>query len=382
MRSKTSLTVFYDHLRFNIQNLRHRAPKNKILFMVKANAYGHGMLEIAGEAVQSGEISALGVATLDEAFCLRKELQIYDTEIYVFSELALEDPNRKLVYRNYKVIPVISSMHDLKIFLSDDQFVHVPLVIMLNTGMNRLGIDQVEIDQLWQQLKLSKRKSIYHLMTHFSCSYHNVTSDPTTYEQIERFSENVKTLKDQGIEIQETSVSNSGAILQEVGLEHSYIRPGLMLYGPSGLSFFLDRKPWESKIISRLEAEVLQRRVVEKGDRVGYGGRKLNRSGLLVTLGIGYGDGISTHYQKLPIYTRQFQGEIFGRVSMDMTTVLFSKKAREELGRTSTIILWDEDPQRIDEICRVTGTIPYEIFCSITSRVPKCYRNSQSFHLK
>ena len=140
MENYNKLTVNLEKLKNNIIDLKKHCPQNQIMFMVKADAYGHGMIPIVRYSQTECEINQFGVATLDEAINIRHELPDLDNELYVFSNLNLEENSS--LYAEMNIIPVLSSISMLDLFLKNNYLKGVPLVIKLNTGMNRLGIGQ------------------------------------------------------------------------------------------------------------------------------------------------------------------------------------------------------------------------------------------------
>ena len=136
--------------------------------MVKANAYGHGMLRIVEYGLEELQLKSFGVASLGEALRLRKYKADYRCELYVFSDLAIQD--RWEDYLNFKLIPVITQMDDFYFLLDHPQCRRLPLVLHFDTGMNRLGLPLPECETVIYELQ-KRRRSVYHLMTHFSDSY-------------------------------------------------------------------------------------------------------------------------------------------------------------------------------------------------------------------
>jgi alanine racemase len=367
MRNKTRLIVNLNHLESNLNLMRGQCPSNTLIFMVKANAYGHGLIEITNAAYDCG-VRMFGVATLFEAVEVRKNCpHINDSEIIVFSDTELDSRDAEL-YSELKIIPVIHCLQDLKNFLSNSQMTHVPLYLKFNTGMNRLGFNSEDIQEVAGLLKSSKR-SVDHLMTHFACSYYIVKNADRTQRQYQSFREIKRMFIDAGVEVLATSVSNSGAIEQGVGLEETHIRPGLMLYGPQ--STMTKDRLWEIKNISKFESAPIHSAFYKKGVPIGYGATPLSDDGTLLVLPVGYGDGVLTYYSGAKVKCGELEGRIVGRVNMDLTFVLF-KNTREVPNQP--VEFWNYDPRSIEALSTELKTIPYQLFTALNERIPRVYK--------
>jgi len=225
----------------------------------------------------------------------------------------------------------------------EPDFKHLPLYLKFNTGMNRLGIELSEIEDVILQLKKYKRQSIEHVMSHFSSSYIPFKEGNRTFRQYNKFNELVKDIKGAGIEINETSCANSGAIEQGYALECSHIRPGLMLYGAK----CSPKSLWKGQCISDLKTKILKICQVQKGTPIGYGG-----------------------HVSLSLYGKE--AKILGRVNMDITTIFF-KELPPELKVGGDFFLWGENVSEVTELASQLKTTAYQVFTAITSRVPRRY---------
>ena len=374
MNRRTQLRISYRQLFKNIEELLRTCPKNTIIPMIKANAYGHGDIEIFNFIRQNFSITQFGLASLEEALRIRKLTNSFAEELIVFSDTLLYEQDAFIHYANNKIIPVVSSVEDLNYFLSDDKTKHIPLYLKLNTGMNRLGVDEKEINQVIALLKQNKRKKIHHLMTHFSSSSEKITEKSKTYLQYEMFKKIKDQFQQEGIELADTSVANSGSIEQSFGLDETHIRPGLMIYGPSSLEADIRHTScWKGSCISQLQASVLQVNTVKKGCEIGYGNTICPKDGELLIAGIGYGDGFSTGMSGLELPIGKVNGQVVGKVNMDMTSILLDGKPA--CARGEYINLWGNDKSSILSISDQQGIIPYEIFCNLSQRVSRIYVN-------
>lgn len=369
MRFKTELSVNLGLLEENMSHLRAITNSNEIIFMVKANAYGHGSTAISKFSYEELSIKEFGVATLGEALELRAEIETGEFETLVFSELQLENPEVRELYLNQRILPVISSLQDLELLLSDVEFKNLPLLLHFNTGMNRLGIEMKEIESCVKLIKKADRKSIYHLMTHLACASSSMKTNSHNKRQLENWNKLKAEIRGSSLEIERTSISNSGALEQGAGIEETHIRPGLMLYGPSSLTPSLRSKSlWKGANISTLKAEVLKTFKVDRGQPIGYGATPCPEAGTVVIVSLGYGDGFLSYYQGVKVKS----GKVHGRVNMDMVQIFF--KDGTDLKKGDVFSFWDNSIESVTNFSDQAKTVPYELFCALTKRVPRTYQ--------
>ncbi len=360
MNDMSALDISLGNLESNICELQKLTNKN-IVFMVKANAYGHGLVPIVDFAHHECGIKSFGVASINEAKKLVKAFPGFSFELYVFSGFSLREQSERDFIIEHNVTPVISHENQLDLFLADDRLRNTELALKINIGMNRLGFD--DLDQLERKLK---GKKIDHLMGHFSSAY--FPSDETMMEQKKYFDKALTFFQDHNIEVKRSSVSNSAAIEQSVGLENTDIRPGLMLYGPSSCSFF-GEKNWKGKVISSLKSTVIHHRFIKAGEHVGYGNTKIKENGHLYHIPLGYGDGLFQQYTNAKIKLNDHYVKILGRISMDITCI-FSKTDILKIG--DKITLWDEQ-NNFDSLSKHSRIIPYQMTTAISERVVRRY---------
>lgn len=374
MRDRSRLLVDLRLLGENVSSLQEFYKQQNILFMVKANAYGHGILPIVRYSYQELGIKEFGCATLAEALHLREHLPDLEFDVYVFSDVQIELKDSTEFYLNRRIIPVISNEHDLDFLLEYPEFSHFPLCLKFNTGMNRLGLDYGDANRIIERLKKSPRRSVYHLMTHLACASQSMNSLKRNKQQYDRFNSLIQEFKSAGIHIERTSLSNSGALEQGVGRDHTHIRPGLMLYGPSSLIPQLsDLRQWRGHNISKLETYILHVFPVKRGTPVGYGAKVCPYEGVIAIVALGYGDGISTRFSGAHFHHNGHQGQVMGRINMDMTQVLFPLEALKDLRVGDKFIMWDHRPESVETLSQETGALSYELFCQLTLRIPRVH---------
>lgn len=375
MRFRSRLLVDLNILAENVAHLKELFPKQKILFMVKADAYGHGVLPLVRFCVEKLEIKEFGCATIGEALSLRENLHDLEFEVYVFSDVQIELKDCTEIYLHKRILPVISNFSDLEYVLSHEDFANFPLCLKFNTGMNRLGLDHEKVEEVIALMKKYQHSRIFHLMTHFSSASHSMTSNKRNQEQKERFARLKEQFQEAGIQVERTSLSNSGAIEQGVGKEETHIRPGLLLYGPSCLVPPLrGLSQWRGRVISQLETYIINVFPVVQGQPIGYGGSPVAQAGVIAVVAIGYGDGFPTRFAGASLKHKGHEGKVVGRVNMDMAQVWFPKEAIDDLIVGDKFIIWDHTQESVLQLSDETQTLTYELFCQLTPRVPRIHQ--------
>ena len=339
-------------VRSNLQTVKQYAPARKVMAIIKADAYGHGLERIAK---QLNEADAFGVACLEEAVRLRNA-GITKTIILLegfFSKeelIQLSDLNIQTVVHQLDQLEMIEE-------LPTEKAVNVWLKI--DTGMHRLGFDLDFIQSIYKRLKqASGAKDKIRLMTHFASAQEH---DPVSVEsQLKNFTEIVANLEG------EHCLANSSAIIDWPTSHGDWVRPGLMLYG---VSPFADRTAEDLGLqpVMSLQSELISVKQAKKGDKVGYGGTwECPEDMLIGVVAMGYGDGYPRHAQPgTPMLINGELAHLIGRPSMDMLTVDLRVCPEAKIG--DDVILWGRELP-IEEIARCAETIPYELLCGMRMR--------------
>lgn len=367
MRHSSLLEVNLSFLSENFEKIGLLSKKAKILPMVKADAYGNGLVPISEHLLSECGVQTLGCASLGEALVLKQQCRRTDFEVMVFSDTEVQNGELRKHYRDLKITPVIHQRSDFEAFHSDPEMKKIPLVLKINTGMNRLGLT---LDDLEGMLPALKNRGVKHLMTHFACSYYPSRPGDKTERQLLEFEKAKKMLQDAGVSVEETSVSNSGAIEQGIGIGETWVRPGLMLYGPYSVS----ENTWKGHQISAFKTKVLKTFLVKKGTPVGYGVHVAPEDLLIALLPIGYGDGFLTTASGASVFVNGVEGKIFGRVNMDMSFLSFPAEKEGILKQGDQVEIWDHHNQRIVDLATQMKTIPYQLMCAISPRIPRIYK--------
>jgi alanine racemase len=351
-------------LRFNLARVRELAPHCKVMSVIKADAYGHGVEAVAETLAES---DAFAVARLAEAVALRQ--QGITTPITVFEGVNnLADLH---TMAELCISPVFHRADQVK--LACDAQLPQPLSfcwLMVETGMHRLGIAAETVPDLIKQLEASANcAGKVGLMSHFANS--DLPSDPRNQQQL-------SVMQQLKAETQrEMCFANSAAVVAIADSHYEWVRPGLMLYGASPFS---DKNAIELglKPVMQLKAEVMAIHQLATGDQVGYGGSyTAERPMTVAVVNIGYGDGYLRYLSNCgQVLINEQLAPVIGRVSMDSICIRIDQADAIKLG--DTVTLWGHPKLLIEQVAEIANTIPYELMTGICQRVHKVYLNGES----
>lgn len=335
----------------NLAQVRRYAPHSKVISVVKANAYGHGLLNAARGLK---ETDAFAVLNISEAVTLRDagyQHPILLLEgIFSAEEMALVD--------RYCLVTVISHQAQLHWLLEYQANLPLRVYLKLDSGMHRLGFQPDAFQTALEQLKAGKNVSEIVLMTHFANSdlVNGVAKAMTVVEQV------------MPAQTYKRSLANSAAIVQQPHTHADWVRPGIMLYGATPIAektaASLGLEP-----VMTLQSAVIGVQEIQAGESVGYGSLftadKPTRVGIVAC---GYADGYPRHAPTgTPIAVNGVLTRTLGRVSMDMLGVDITDIPDASIG--SSVELWG-NLVPIDAVAQASGTIGYELLCAVTARVP------------
>jgi len=346
-----------DAVQHNLQRVRSYAPDAKIMAVIKANGYGHGLLRIA-EALQN--VDAFAVARVDEGVRLRKAG--IKNRIAVLEGFTCAEELDELI--NYRLDAVVHSFAQLEILESRTEQGACAIWLKLDTGMNRLGFKPKEFNAVYQRLnRCSIIRQPISLMTHLANA--DDKQDATTLKQIRLFNDTLAMLPT-GL-FNDRSIANSAGILAWKEALTDWVRPGVMLYGispfPDSTGEQLGLKP-----IMSLHSRLIAVKPIAKGDKVGYSGSWVcEKPTTLGVVAIGYGDGYPRYAKAgTPVLVNGQRVPLIGRVSMDMITVDLATQPHALPG--DPVTLWG-DGLAVEEIALCADTIPYTLVCGVTQRV-------------
>ena len=353
----TRAVIDLSALRHNLKVLQKAAPESKILAVVKANAYGHGMVKIAQTLK---EAHGFAVARINEALTLRDAG--IDKPIVLLEGFFEDSDLSTLVAENLQ--SVVQSEQQVAAILQADLKKPLTVWLKLDTGMHRLGFHPEQFDKVYQQLKNCKNvQQPINLLTHFNCA--DELDNPVTGTQIKLFQQHIK--KDSGL----NSLANSAGILAWPQAHYDMIRPGIALYG---ISPFAEKSAdqFQLKPVMTLKSRLIAVREHKAGESVGYGATwSATEDTKLGVVAVGYGDGYPRMApQGTPVLINGRLVPLVGRVSMDMLTVDLGRHCTDRVG--DEVILWGEGLPA-SQVAEHIGTISYELVTKLTSRVALQY---------
>lgn len=341
-------------LRANLQAIRSRAPGSRVMAVVKANAYGHGLVPTA---LALADADAFAVARLEEAVALRdnglKRRIVLLEGVFNAAQLAqAAQLELDLVVHQPLQIELLEAFRGPR---------PLPLWLKVDTGMNRLGFRPQEFRAAWERLRSLRPAPVQlRVLTHLACA--DEADGSYTAEQLARLQPLVA-----GLEV-ELSIANSAGILAQPSTHAAWVRPGLALYG---VSPFAGRRGAQLGLrpAMTLESTVIAVREVAPGERVGYGGVwRAARPSRLAIIAAGYGDGLPRSIPSgAPVLIGGYRAPVAGRVSMDMIAADITDLPPVTVGER--VELWGTH-LAVEELAAAAGTIPYELLCGVSQRVP------------
>ena len=370
--------VNLDAITNNIGEVRRMVgAKSKILAVVKADAYGHGFLEVA-KTLLNGGADALGVAFIDEAIQIRD--RGFDCPVIILGHISRKDAYI-LVEKDITTTVFTSAFAKALSLAAVEQNKTVKVHIKVDTGMSRVGFvynDDNDTRELAisEILEISKLPNIEieGVFTHFAKADE---SDRTFTElQFARFMELVEKLESLGLSIPIKHTCNSAGIIQYPEMHLDMVRPGIILYGcyPSEEA---DKTKLNLQPAMEFRASVTQVKWVEKGTPVSYGGVFVTTDKTKVaTIPVGYADGFSRILTgKAFVIAKDKKVPVIGKICMDQCMI--DVTSVNNIDVDDEIILFGRNNLNleipVEEVAKMTGTINYETLCIVGKRIPRVY---------
>lgn len=352
-------TISHAALSHNLAVARKHAPQSKVMAVVKANGYGHGLLNVAQGLKAAEGFAVLG---LNEAIDLR-ESGFEQTILLLEGVFNAEELN---IAASYQIDVVVHCTQQIAMLENESLAQSIAVHLKMNTGMNRLGFVPGEFKAACIRLQACQNVRAITLMTHFAAADEAIgIAKPLHIFQ--------KTTQDF---TQAKSLANSAAILRHPEAHADWVRPGIMLYGASPVKGTA-ASSWGLKPVMQFTSEIISVQTIQAGDSVGYGhlftASKPTRVGVVAC---GYADGYPRHAGQYAIGDRQFGTPIavcgqltqtIGRVSMDMLYVDLTNIPEANIG--SPVELWGSQVP-VDTIAEACHTVGYELLCAVAARVP------------
>jgi alanine racemase len=339
-------------LQHNFERVRQCAPHSRTMAVIKSHAYGHGLIN-AARALPGAD--GFGIVTLDEAIALREAG--FDRRIVMLEGLYAADEAGLAI--GYRIDTVVHHAEQLGYIEAAPPGRPLDVWLKIDSGMHRLGFEPAVVPAVAERLRRSARVREIRYLSHLCCA-DDVSADHTA-RQCRLFLETL-----QGLE-GERSLANSAAVLGWPDTHLDWVRPGVMLYGSSPL-LHASASDLGLRPVMTLGTRLIAVAQREAGDAVGYGAAWRCPEPMTVGIAaIGYGDGYPRHAPSgTPVLVNGRRAALAGRVSMDMIGIDLRGHPEARVG--DPVTLWGEGLP-VDEVAAAAGTISYELFCGVTSRV-------------
>ena len=352
MHRRTVAQIDLGAIRDNYGVAAALAPDAANIAVIKADAYGHGMLPVA-EALQ-GIADAFAVATLDEALQLR-DAGIAEPILVLQGSMSAESCK---VSKANRLTLMLHAPEQLPAAVETG----VDVWVKVDTGMHRLGFSPGDLGRVLSQLQ-SAGVDVKAVCTHLSCA--DEPTNQMTQQQLDAFAACCK-----GLDLPR-SIANSAGILAWPGSHADWNRPGFMLYGASPFAIDVATARTLRPAMTFL-AEIIAVRDIGAGESVGYGARwTAQQAAKIATVAVGYADGYPRHAANgTPVHVNGMTAPLVGTVSMDMITIDVTEVESVAVG--DRVELWGSNLP-INEVAASAGTIGYELMTGVTRRVPRVY---------
>jgi alanine racemase len=347
----TFATINLGALRHNLEVARRHAARAKTFAVVKANAYGHGLMR-AVRALSAADGFAL--LDLDEAIGLRAAG--YQKRILMLE--GFFSPSEFPLFSEHALSAVVHTREQLRMLRQLSKEAALDVFLKVNTGMNRLGFTAAEFPDALRALQSSPGVAQITLMTHFADAdgATGVAWQTGVFDQLAN-----------GLGLPR-SLANSAAVFRFPETHAEWVRPGIMLYGCSP---FAEQAGVELGLAPAmtLESRIIAVQQLRRGDIVGYGGLFVaDRDTRMGVVTCGYADGYPRHAPTgTPIMGEGRMTRTLGRVSMDMLCADLNDVPEARVG--SRVVLWGEGAP-VERVAEAAGTVGYELLCGLAQRVP------------
>jgi len=362
MSRHTRAIINLSHIKSNFKTANQWAPDSKNMAIIKANAYGHGLIETAKSLEPL--VPAFGVAIFEEAIALRDSG--IKKDILVLQGVSSVDD--LLQASEKKVWLTIHNPLQLKLVLENPQNNKVTVWLKLDTGMHRLGFDHKDLILALKQLKKCQWvDELIVISSHFSCA--SEINNEENQHQVEAFNATRLALaENKNIQF---SLSNSPAIVSLPNANFDWNRPGIMLYG---LPLFDGPHSSDQQLYPAMtfESRIIGLRKVNQGEYVGYGqGWRAERNSKIATVEVGYADGYPRQAKTgTPVLVNGVKAGLVGVVSMDLISIDVTDIPDVSIG--DLVELWGEQ-LCANEVASYADTIGYDLISSVSQRVPRIF---------
>lgn len=361
------------YIEINLKNLEHNVnvlkdvmpEKCELMAVVKAEAYGHGLFEIA-EFLNKVGIKTFATATIEEAICLRQYGVV--GEILILGYTA---PERAEELLKYNLIQTLIG-YDYALRLSGQGY-DIKTHLKIDTGMHRLGFDKDDMENIMDVFSM-KHINVCGVFTHLCCADSLAEEDICfTKKQIKEFYKLLDILKEKGIEFPKIHIQSSYGLLNYPELRCDYIRAGIVLYGVLSSANDRTKLQIDLKPVLSLRTKIILLRRIKKGECVGYSRAfTAERDSLIAMLPIGYADGIPRNlsYGKNYVLVNGQKALIIGRICMDQLAIDVTDILDVKVGMTVTLIGKDgEEEIKITDMAENAESITNELLSRMGPRL-------------
>ena len=356
MSRPTKIHIDLNAVRHNLGVVKETAPSSCVVACVKANAYGHGAIQIANALTDA---DMFGVACLEEAIELQDRGDIKQP-ILLLEGFFDEGELAEISSRRFQT--VVHSNQQLEQIVAKPLSYPVPVWLKIDTGMHRLGVSPDQAAQAYARLVESPSVSSVRLMTHFACS--EELQNPFTDTQFRRFEEVTNSLA------AESSLANSAAIMARPETHKEWVRPGFMLYGNSPLP-----EPNASYLLQpamTFSTRVISLQEIKAGEGIGYNHAwRAERDSTIAIAAVGYGDGYPRNtVSGCPVLVNGREARTAGNVAMDLLAIDVSDLPNPRIG--DFVELWGENLS-VNRVAAHSAYSPYELLTRMPLRAERFY---------
>lgn len=360
---KTILEINLDAITHNLNYYRSLLkPETKVMVVVKALAYGAGSTELS-KLLEFHKVDYLAVAYADEGVILREE----GIKLPIMVMNASEDDPFNLM--QYDLEPEIYSLAQLKAFLEAYRVANkvLPAHLILNTGMNRLGFNDEEIDSLTELIQNNPEIEVKSIFSHLAAS-EDIVHDEFTKQQIDTFTNSAQKIEETLNYKPLRHILNSGGIIRFAQYQQNMVRLGIGLHGVDVSKIHADKL----ENPSTLKTVISQIRTVPTGETIGYGrSGKAEKNLTIATIAIGYADGYLRYFSNGNAYVlvNGQKAKTIGHICMDMTMIDVTGL---DVNVGDEVIIFGKNPT-VSQLAVWGNTIPYEILTNVSDRVKRIF---------
>jgi alanine racemase len=340
----------------------------KLIALLKADGYGHGAVELARRC-RPEQVAMIGVALLEEAL----ELRDAGITLPILVLGPLNESQVRLALDRGITLGV-PGPEELELVAEVARDRDVAIHLKLDSGMGRMGVIESELPDVIELIRSAPRLRVEALYTHLANA--GDVRDPFTSDQIARFDTLVATLREAGLSAPLHHVANSAATIRGI-TPGDFARVGIALYGAEPL----DAGSPRLEPVMRWRSAIARLKELPPGHAVGYGTMfHTTRASLIATLPVGYADGYRRGLSNRgEVLVRGRRAPIAGRVSMDLTTIDVTDIEGVAAG-DEVVLLGRQGNEEIpaEELAAKLDTISYEVFCGVSARVPRVYRDGDT----